>query len=71
MTKHCQFPECKKKILSLSIECDKCHLLFCSQHRLPEGHLCFALSDIKKNAFEINKNNLENNKISNSQLNGF
>lgn len=63
MTKKCKYPQCYKKILSLAIECDKCHKSYCGNHRIPESHLCEMLPNIKKEAFENNKINLEKNKI--------
>ena len=66
MSKRCDFPECKKKILSLVIDCSTCKKFYCSSHRLPENHECCRLEEIKKNAFQDNKNNLENCKIINN-----
>ena len=65
MSKKCNYFNCKNKILSLVIDCDKCHHFYCSKHRIPESHDCEMLCSIKKDAFENNKINLENNKISN------
>ena len=63
MPKKCEYFDCGKKILSISIDCDKCHKYFCGAHRIPESHRCEKLDFIKKEAFENNKNNLENNKM--------
>lgn len=64
--KKCEYSDCKKKILSLVIDCNQCHKYFCGNHRIPESHECSYLSQIKQNAFQNNKNNLENNKINNT-----
>lgn len=65
MVQKCSFPECNKKILSISIDCDKCHKFFCSTHRMPEYHSCLLLDNIKKEAFQNNFENLQKNKINN------
>ncbi len=63
MSKRCHYPDCNKKILSLAIDCDKCHNFYCGNHRIPESHYCEQLSSIKKDAYERNKVDLENNKV--------
>lgn len=64
-TKRCQFGDCNKKILSLAIDCDKCHGFYCGSHRIPECHSCEKLLMMKKEAHELNKVNLENNRVNN------
>ncbi len=63
MTKRCDFPDCKKKILSLAIDCNKCKHFYCNSHRLPEEHNCEFLIDLKKEAFDSNKKILDENKL--------
>lgn len=69
MVKRCCFPDCQKKILSLALDCDKCHQFYCSTHRLPEDHICLCLDEMKKRAYEANREVLEGNKLVNSQVN--
>ena len=64
MSKRCHYSECNKKILSIAIDCDKCHNFYCGNHRIPESHDCGQLSELKKEEFERNRVNLENNKLS-------
>ncbi len=63
MSKKCEFGDCKKKILSLAIDCDKCHKYYCGVHRIPESHCCTMLSCLREEAYENNKKVLENNKM--------
>lgn len=65
MSKRCHYPDCNKKILSIAIDCDKCHNFYCGVHRIPESHECDFLISIKKTEFERNKLNLENNRLIN------
>jgi len=68
MVKRCEYPECNKKILSLAIDCCHCHKFYCGTHRLPEEHICIHLPELKKDAFNNNRVNLENNKLVQSQF---
>ena len=65
MVQKCSFSECNKKILSIAVDCDKCHQFFCATHRMPESHSCSLLDNIKKEAFQNNLENLQKNKINN------
>jgi predicted nucleic acid binding AN1-type Zn finger protein len=63
MVGRCNFPDCNLKILKLIGECKYCKNSFCSNHRLPETHLCLKLQDIilkEKNALS---KQLENNRV--------
>lgn len=62
MKRKCGFEGCKNKILSISINCNKCKLFFCSNHRLPEDHLCTHLQEIKDEAHANLSNTLQQQK---------
>lgn len=58
----CKFPDCKNKILSIAICCNKCNKHFCGVHRLPECHECEFLDEFKSDAFMKNQEILLANK---------
>jgi predicted nucleic acid binding AN1-type Zn finger protein len=63
MNRKCGFEDCRKKILSLAIDCERCHKFYCSVHRLPEQHECEHLEKIKEDAFRLNEKVLVENKL--------
>ena len=51
----------KKQSMSIGL-CKWCQKTFCINHRLPESHNCIGLQNCKKQAFEINKKKIGNEK---------
>lgn len=68
MAKKCYFSECKNKILSIAIDCEKCKNFYCSFHRLPEKHECKFLEEIKEEAKKDNTKALMENKCQSKQI---
>ena len=62
MVNRCAFSGCKNKILSVGINCHKCKLYFCSNHRLPEEHICPHMQEIKEEAYANLSNTLQQQK---------
>lgn len=52
---HCAFLECMERAVKIIGECSYCGLRFCSQHRIPESHLCSDLQTCKKQSFDSNE----------------
>ena len=68
MAKKCYITDCKNKILSMAIDCEKCKNFYCSFHRLPEKHNCKFLEEIKEDSKKHNTKTLMENKCVTSQL---
>jgi predicted nucleic acid binding AN1-type Zn finger protein len=68
MAKKCYFLECKNKILSMAIDCEKCKNYYCSFHRLPEKHECKFMQKIKEDAKKDNTKALMDNKCVINQI---
>ena len=68
MAKKCYFIECKNKILSMAIDCEKCKNFYCSFHRLPEKHECKFLEEIKEDSKKDYTKVLMENKCVTSQI---
>lgn len=68
MAKKCYFLECKNKILSMAIDCEKCKNFYCAFHRLPEKHECKFLEEIKEDAKKDNTKALMDNKCVINQI---
>ena len=58
----CKFPNCKNKILSVSLSCNGCKKMYCGKHRLPEDHLCENLSNLRETKKLENEKKLLNEK---------
>jgi predicted nucleic acid binding AN1-type Zn finger protein len=54
--------DCKQKKSQSIGFCKWCQKTFCSSHRLPETHDCIGLKNCKTQAFNINKNKINNEK---------
>ena len=54
--------DCKQKQSQSVGYCKWCEKTFCSAHRLPESHNCIGLKKCKTQAFNINKNKINNEK---------
>jgi predicted nucleic acid binding AN1-type Zn finger protein len=68
MAKKCYFLECKNKILSMAIDCEKCKNFYCAFHRLPEKHECKFMQEIKEDAKKDNTKALMDNKCVINQI---
>lgn len=58
----CNFEDCNNPLSIIIGQCKWCNICYCSQHRLPESHLCKNLRDCKDAAYDLNENKLFNQK---------
>ena len=58
----CAFENCNKKIAKIIGDCKYCSSKFCSQHRLPEIHLCNNMKEVKNTSKKILEDKLTNEK---------
>lgn len=61
-TLKCNLEGCNNKQSIIIGVCKWCNKCFCSNHRLPESHICINLKNCKEEAFNINENKLNNQK---------
>ena len=53
----CYFSNCTRRVALIG-DCRFCKSKFCLKHRLPEEHSCQKMEDCRKNAFNINEENV-------------
>lgn len=51
----CSFTDCKSKVCIIG-KCKYCQCVYCTQHRLPEDHMCSQLQKVKHDAYATNSN---------------
>lgn len=64
----CCFGECPKRAAMLIGDCRFCENKFCSQHRLPEDHICSGMGDCRQASFDKNRDKLLNEKCVSSKV---
>ncbi|KAF8575796.1 hypothetical protein K439DRAFT_1368941 [Ramaria rubella] len=61
--RRCQLPgetKCNNAALRIVGDCPHCQASFCGAHRLPEHHACINMTQCRQEAFNRNKERLEN-----------
>jgi len=59
----CCFESCKRKQSRIIGDCAYCKSSFCTNHRLPEDHVCPDIDTCRKQQFDKNGDELMKNKI--------